>query len=93
MQSVIWAIENRDINALSQLIDATAVGEFRTAIATVGTNEFWNQVGIIPGFRVAGRETLEGNQVKLKVQFLPDDEAVEVTVRQEGNTWRLNMLW
>jgi hypothetical protein len=89
LQSLFWAIENRNTNLLIPLVDGTTAREFRQVIEKTGMEQFWNETGKIPGFRVVGRESLEDAGVKLKVEIVPYGDPVDILARQSGTNWRI----
>jgi hypothetical protein len=89
LQSFLWAIEQRDTNALLQLVTPAAATQLQQAMQQDRPGGFWDEARIIPGFRIAGVEPRSDSETVLKVEFLPGDKPVDMVARRVGQEWRL----
>lgn len=90
LQSFFWAIEQRNTNALFQLVTAEAHAFFQKALNPDESAEFWSEMGRVPGFRVAATETRSDTEVCLKVEVIPGEEPAEMTFTRSGGDWKLH---
>ncbi len=89
LQSFFWAIQNRDTNTLVRLLPDEGVQDMLREMEKQGEAEFWEAIGIIPGFRLVGSERRSDTETVLKVQIMPGDNAQSMTARLVGNEWKL----
>lgn len=89
LQSFFWAIEQRNTNALLQALTPEAAQTMQDAMSRPGTEGFWEQGRLVPGFRIVETETRSETEVVVKVEFLPGDKPTEMILRRIGQEWRL----
>lgn len=91
VQSFFWAIEHRDTNVLMQVVDDTTSAGFRKQLASKGIEDFWKELSVVPGYRLIESQVLPDNSVKLKIEFMPNDEAQSFVAHQTAEGWRLRL--
>jgi hypothetical protein len=89
IQSLFWAIHQRNTNAALQLFTEQGATQLRQAMAQEGPGGFWDEATNFPGFRIVAREPRSAEEIVLKVEFLPGTPPVEMVVNRVGNEWRL----
>lgn len=89
LQSLLWAIEHRDTNILLAAFDADHSQAMRDALTQAGTEEFWKETRIIPGWRIVARESVANDEVDLKVEFVPGDTPQSMRLKRVGSEWKL----
>ena len=92
LQSFMWAIEHRDLPALMRFCGPEQASQITARLEQRGSeDEFFKEAGIIPGFRIMGRETKEDGSVELKVQIDPTDDVSiqKIKFKQFDGAWRL----
>lgn len=92
LQSFMWAIEHRDLPALTQVVEPEQASQIAAQVERRGSeDEFFKEAGMIPGFRIMGRETKEDGSVELKVQIDPTDDVSiqKIKFKQFDGAWRL----
>ncbi len=88
LQSMLWAIEHKDTNALFSLMDEDAARRLREGFAREGAEEFWKQAGMVPGWRIVGTEAVSDDEVTLKVEILPGETTEGMRLKRVGNDWK-----
>ncbi len=88
LQSLIWAIANKNTNTLFQVLDREGAGNLLEDLQRKGPDEFWKEVSIIPGFRIIGNRANTETTSELTVEFAPGDEQ-KITAVKNGEEWKL----
>jgi hypothetical protein len=89
LQSFFWALEQRDTNALLQLLGPEMADDFRHQLTRGGPDEFWKTMRI-PGYRIVEAEQKAGDHVVLKVEILPGEPPETMNLRWRDGGWRLS---
>jgi len=89
LQSFFWALEQRDINALLQLLGPEMAEDFRHQLTQGGPDEFWKTMRI-PGYRIVEVEQKADDHVVLKVEILPGEPPETMNLRWLEGGWRLS---
>lgn len=97
MESFLWAIRHRDVDAVLGAIVFREVqlGNFlRQQLESGADNDFTRTIeGALPGFRVAGKQELEPDRVRLDLDLGPGVKRTEeVHFRRVDGDWRLEKL-
>lgn len=89
LQSMLWAIEHQDTNALLGSFDPENGRHMREAMTGESAEEFWKQARIVPGWRVVEKQQLSPDGVILKVEIMPGEAPQDMRLRLIGNEWKL----
>jgi hypothetical protein len=89
LQSFFWALEQRDTNALLQLLGPGVAEDFRRQLGQHGADDFWKAVHI-PGYRIVEVEQKADDHVVLKVEILPGEPPDTMNLRWLEGGWRLS---
>lgn len=91
LQTLLWAIQNRDTDRFVQAFDPEMASRMKAEIQQRSPGDFFKEANVLPGLRIVGRESGEEDTVTLKVEMIPGDETDSRSIqfkRFEGQ-WRL----
>lgn len=89
LQSFFWAIENRDTNALANLMTKAGAESMLRSLAEKGPEGFWKEADMIPGYRLVEAKPESADVVRLRVEFLANDMGTDWKAHRDGDRWRL----
>jgi hypothetical protein len=87
-ETLLWAIENRDTNALFSVISAEMRDGLLKNMNDSGTNDFFAGAGAMAGGRIAGRSNIDDATIELQVEIIPGTTN-PIPFHREGGRWVL----
>lgn len=90
IQSLLWATENRDTNALFAAFDTEQSQAMRNALARDDGGAFWNALRVVPGWRITSGGRRGADQAFLTVEFMPGAPPQDMYLRLIGNEWKIS---
>jgi hypothetical protein len=93
LQSLLWAIEHRDTNALfSAFAEDDNTGKWlRQALGSDEAERAWEQLRLMPGLRLLSAEPT-GDELVIQAEFLPGEPAESIRLVRQGNEWKIRSL-
>ena len=92
LQSMLWAIQNRDLTNLLQAFTPEMAKEFRTGIAQSNQSikKYFDEAGAFVGMAVVGRkqDTNDGS-IAVEVEEVPGVSCPPITLRQINGQWKI----
>jgi hypothetical protein len=91
LQSLLWAIQNRDKAGFLQAFDAEPAEEYAARMETPAALDEFFKASVLPGMQIVGKElgTAADNEVVLMVQIMPGQEPERLGFKQAGGQWKL----
>jgi len=92
IQSMLWAIQNRDAAKFLQVFNPEMAKQLGDEIQRrVSPEEFFKEADSLPGLRVIGRESTTDDTIVLNVEMIPGDEvqAQKMRFKQIAGQWKL----
>ena len=92
IQSLLWAIQNRDAAKFLEAYDSKKAKQVEARMQSRDSiEEFFKEADSLPGMHILGREAGEDGQVVLKVAIMPGDElqAAQIHFTQIGGKWKI----
>jgi len=92
IQSMLWAIQNRDTATFIQAFNPEAAKQMEAEIERRGSaEEFFKEAEAMPGLRILGKETESNDTTVLTIEMIPGDESSSQKVRfkQFAGQWKL----
>jgi hypothetical protein len=91
IQSLLWAIQNRDSTAFLQAFGSEMATQFETRMQSRSSiEEFFKEADALPGIRVVGKEVEDNGEVVLVVEIMPGQEPQpRIRFKQFGAQWKL----
>jgi hypothetical protein len=90
IQSLLWATEHRDTNALFTAFDTAQSQAMRDALARDDGQAFWNALRVVPGWRIMSQGRRGADQAFLTVEFMPGAPPQDMYLRLVGNEWKIS---
>lgn len=92
LQSLLWAIEHRDTNALFSAFAEDETGKWlRQALESDEAERAWEQLRLMPGLRVLSAEPA-GDELVIQAEFLPGEPGERIGLVRRGNAWKIRNL-
>ena len=92
LQSLLWAIEHRDTNALFSAFAEEDTGRWlRQALGSDEAEKAWEQLRLMPGLRLLSAEPA-GDELVIQAEFLPGEPAESIGLVRQGNEWKIRNL-
>lgn len=85
-ETLLWALQNRDTNALLQLVGGHIRDQFAQMLATDGPEKLFRDAGAMPGGRIVAAQPKGPDAVELLVEFLPG-HTEPLVFRRVGGSW------
>ncbi len=89
LQSLLWAIQNRDLTNLLQAFTPEMAKEIRDGIA-LSNDDYFREAAGLPGMAILGRKQLPDGSVELGVVMVPGQESPRIHLRQVGGQWKID---
>jgi hypothetical protein len=91
LQSFLWAVQNRDFANLLSVLTPESAQRFQAQVREAGnsTDAFFQDVGQLPGLRVASRQTQPDGSIELRVEIVPGQPNEAVRFEQIGGQWKM----
>jgi hypothetical protein len=95
LQSMLWAMHNRDFTNLLQALTPEAVRQIQAQATRSGRGleSFFQGTEIIPGFNIVSREPQPDGSISLKAEIAPGLPFVPVKLRQINGEWKMEESW
>jgi hypothetical protein len=92
LQSLLWAIQNRDYAAFTNLITPESV-EKMSRQGGMSPEQFFSEAPRLPGFRIIQLQNSPDGTVEAKVEMVPGEgNAPSIRFRQMEGSWKLDMI-
>lgn len=89
MQSLLWAMEQRDTDAMIRMLAPESVESFQEEIGRRGMDEFWKH-GRPPGWRVVSTTlNASGTEASMSVEIIPGETPQMMHAVLVDGAWRL----
>lgn len=91
IESLCWAIENRDVDRLMNILPQREAERIRQEIAKKGA-DFMKEAMVIPGLRILSRQDNPDGSVEMQVEIvpgIPEQEMPKMRMKQVNGEWRL----
>jgi hypothetical protein len=92
LQSLLWAIQHRDLTNILQAFAPDRAQQLRdeAAASRGSSDDFFSQSAGLPGMRILRREpaTSDGS-IAMEVEVVPDEPVTRVTFRQFNGQWKI----
>jgi hypothetical protein len=90
LQSMFWAVKNRNLEKFLESATPEASEEFRKQISlsdnpATAAEEFFKSEQSPPGFKVIGREQIADDTIGLRIQFVMPDGSVEPRIAVDSS--------
>jgi hypothetical protein len=92
VQSMLWAIQNRDAPGFMQAFNPEMAKQFADRISRSGSaDEFFKEADVLPGFHIIDKAPGADGTMVLTVEILPGDTAhsEKLTFKQLDGRWKL----
>ena len=91
IQTMLWAIQNRDSVSFLQAFDPKQAKALSARMQTrLSAEEFFKQADSWPGIQVVGKEAGTDGEVVLIVELMPDNESpMRIRFKQFGGQWKM----
>ena len=92
VQSLLWAIQNRETASFLQMFDPEEAKRMEARIQNRGSaEEFFKEADSLPGMRIIRKEMVANDTVDLTVEILPghDSKFPELRLKQIDGKWKL----
>ena len=90
IQSLLWAIQNRDSANFLRAFETKAAQQFEARMQSLGSADlFFKEAAAFPGMHIVGREGGTGDEVALMVQVMPGQEPQRLHFKQFDGQWKL----
>jgi hypothetical protein len=92
IQSMLWAIQNRDAATFIQVFNPEMAKQMEQEIQRRGSaEEFFKEANAMPGLRIIGKETETADTITLTVEIVPGDEiqSQKIRFRQFDGRWKM----
>ena len=92
VQTMLWAIENRDTSRFVEVFNPEIAKQMEAEIQRRGSpEEFFKEADAMPGLRIIGREAGTDDTTVLLVEMIPGDEAQaqKLHFKQITGQWKL----
>jgi hypothetical protein len=92
IQSLLWAIQRRDLTNLLQAFTPAMAEEIRNGIARSNrsTEDYFSEAASLPGMAILGRKELPDGSVELGVVMVPDQASPPIRLRQVNGQWKID---
>ncbi|MBE7502080.1 MAG: hypothetical protein HS113_17650 [Verrucomicrobiales bacterium] len=91
LQSVLWAIEHRDANALLSSTTEDVRGRLLEVLASDHAERMWEGLRLVQGLRLLSTEPA-GDELVIQAEFLPGEPAESIRLVRQGNEWKIRTL-
>lgn len=91
IQSMLWAIENRDVATFVQVFSPEMAKQMESEIQRRGTaEEFFKEANLLPGLRIIEKRAEAVDRVVLAIEVIPgDDHTQKVRFKQFDGQWKM----
>lgn len=91
MQTMLWAVQNKDIASMAQAFTPEMAEEFQKEVAKAQSEgrDFFEHAGELPGFHVVDRQQLPDGVMVLKVEMAPGSGTTDVKFRLINGQWKM----
>lgn len=90
LETLFWALEHRDKDQLFEVFDERSTAFLRSRMESEGVDKLWEEVGRLPGYRLAGAERKSDTEVILKVELMPGEPPADFHAHKSGAEWKLS---
>jgi hypothetical protein len=93
LQSLLWAIQNRDLTNILQAFAPDRAQQLRdqAAASRGSSDDFFSQAAGLPGMRILRREPAASDgSIAMEVEVVPDAPVERVTFRQFNGQWKID---
>jgi hypothetical protein len=91
LESLCWAIENRDADRLMNILPQREAERLRQEVAQKGA-DFMKEAMAIPGLRILSRQDNPDGSVEMQVEMIPgmpEREMPKMRLKQVNGEWRM----
>ena len=92
IQTMLWAIQNRDAATFVQVFNPEMAQQMEHEIQRRGSaEEFFKEASVMPGLRIIGKESETADTVTLTVEMIPGDEiqSQKIHFKQFDGQWKM----
>jgi hypothetical protein len=91
MQTMLWAVQNKDVAGMAQAFTPEMADEFQKEIAKIQAEgrDFFEHAKELPGFRVVERQQLPDGVIVLKVEIAPGSGTEDVRFQLINGQWKM----
>ena len=91
VQSFLWALRNRDTNALFQILDTKSAEELRRALET-SPEDFIAASVAFPGMRITDQRPAPDGSLEAKIEIMPGESMSRpARFHLDQGQWRINL--
>jgi hypothetical protein len=89
LQSFLWAVQNRDVATLRQLMTPSMAQQMGVPSKGESGESYFNTMSQLPGLAVVNRRSLPEGSVELEVQIAPGGPTAGFTFHLVDGQWKL----
>jgi hypothetical protein len=92
LQTMLWAIQNRDFTNLMASFTPEIAGEFQKELERTGktAEEFFKGSEVLPGMNVVSRNSTTNDLMELQVEIVPGQGTQTIRFRQVNGEWKMD---
>jgi hypothetical protein len=91
IESLLWAIQNRDVNSLLQAFAPEAAKRIQDQISGTSPQQFFDNSVPLPGLAILKSERMPDGTVQLIAEIAPGIPAVPLRLQQIDGQWKISM--
>jgi hypothetical protein len=90
IQSLLWAIQNRDITNMMEAFTPEEARQLQKETQRSGEEEFFKNASIVPGMRIRSQQQMPDGSIEMEVEMVPGEPLPErMRLRQVNGQWKL----
>ena len=91
IQSMLWAIQNRDTATFCQVFNPEMAKHLEQEIQRRGSvEEFFKEANVMPGLRILKKENMDDGEVELTIEIVPGEEFPRpLYLKKFAGQWKL----